>query len=262
MLACTAAWLTLSMAMSQLTLEQSPAAALIERTESTEWVNERLDDGRHFRFGTQTQGPVHVYVPNTYQARSADIVIYLHGFFVNVDEAVLKHQLLSQFRDSARNAVFIVPETRSAKNDSIPWPDLGRLLEACAKRTSMRFSSQPVSVVTHSGGYRNVVPWLDNARLKRVALIDALYANEREFFEWAKALDHRLMVVGFETQARSEPLLKSREDTFVLRSVPYLFDSVTPAMRRARVVAIQSERFDHMQLIESFRFLPWLLRVL
>jgi hypothetical protein len=41
-----------------------------------------------------------------------------------------------------------------------------------------------------------------------------------------------------------------------------MFDELPDNARRARLVALQSERFDHMSLVTSGRLLPWLLHVL
>ncbi len=242
----------------------SPAARLVQETTEAEWVSELLDDGRHYRFGTDTSGPVHVYVPRGVTAANADIVIYLHGFYTDVDEAVRTQSLFTQFRDSSRKSIFIVPQTRSAKGDTLFFAQLSKLLSEVSRRTGLSLGSQPIMAVAHSGGYRLVVEWLNEPRLMKIILIDGLYGNEADLKRWLtlpQAGGRQLVLVGFDTQPRAERAMESLSPRVVLRQVPYLFDNVKPEWKTARLVSIQSERFDHMALIESGRLLPWLLRV-
>jgi hypothetical protein len=242
----------------------TPGARLMQETTADEWVSQQLDDGRHYRFGTDGSGPVHVFVPRGVTAANADIVIYLHGFYTDVDEAVRSQSLFTQFRDSARKSIFIVPQTRSARGDALFFTQLPKLLFEVSRRTGLPLATQPITAVAHSGGYRLLVEWLNEPRLSKIILVDGLYGNEADFKRWLagpSAGSRQLVLVGFDTQQRSERAMESIAPRVVLRQVPYLFDNVKPEWKTARLVSIQSERFDHMALIESGRLLPWLLRV-
>ncbi|HEY0882799.1 MAG TPA: hypothetical protein VGD87_14760, partial [Archangium sp.] len=91
----------------------TPAAELVARTTQGEYVEQLLDDGRYVRFGTDDAGPVHVWRPRSYRADTALTVVYVHGFYTSSDQALREHRLVTQFRDSNENALFIVPEARS-----------------------------------------------------------------------------------------------------------------------------------------------------
>lgn len=239
----------------------SPAMASVQVTREDEFVDQLNEDGRHVRFGTSTKGAVHVWRPRSYKPATAVTVIYLHGFYTDVDRAVLEHQLFTQFRDSGRNALFIVPEARSGRTDPVFWPDLPALLQVVERRARVKPPPRLV-VVGHSGGYKTIVDWLDHERLEQVMLIDGLYGNDDEFHRWvevAEAKTRQLVLIGFDTQQRTEWFLRKHPDAVKLDDLPYLFDVLPPQVRKAKLVFFQSERFDHMGLVTNGRLLPWLL---
>lgn len=244
----------------------SPAAQLIAHTTEREFVDQLLDDGRHQRFGTPNKGPVHVWRPRSYKKDGAATIIYVHGFFTDVDRAMFEHNLAGQFRDSGRNAVFIVPEARSARQDAVVWPDLDALLDAVKTRLKLELPKGPIIVVGHSGAYKTIASWLLHGQLAEVVLVDGLYGNDDDFSKWVTGNDgplpRQLVLVGFDTQQRTEWFLKKNGVAVRFDTLPYLYDELPPAAKRAPLVALQSERFDHMGLVTSGRLLPWLLHVI
>lgn len=244
----------------------SPSAQLVTRTCEGELVDQLLDDGRHQRFGTRDQGPVHVWRPRSYRKDTAATILYVHGFFTDVDRAMLEHNLPAQFRDSGRNALFIVPEARSSGRDPVYWPDLDVLLTAVQARLKLELPKGPLIVVGHSGAYKTIASWLKHTRLAGVALVDGLYGNDDDFARWladANApMPKQLVLVGFDTQQRTEWFLRRQGVAVRFDTLPYLFDELPAAAKKAPLVALQSERFDHMGLVTSGRLLPWLLHSL
>lgn len=235
----------------------SPARACIERTKPGEFVDEVLDDGRYLRFGTEKNGPVHVWSPKNLK-RGAPIVIYLHGFYTDVDTAMMEHHLTARFRDSGRQALFIIPETRSGPRDELLWPELPALLKEVEKRTRLKLPTGPLVLVGHSGAYKAIAGWLKEPRVTQVLLVDGLYANEREFETWLDTPGNQLVLVSFETRQRSLWLTKKRAAATV-EVLPWLYDELPAATRSAPLVHVQSERLEHMELVTDGRLLPWLL---
>jgi hypothetical protein len=250
--------------------EPTPAAALIARTTERELVDELLDDGRYQRFGTKDKGPVHVWRPRSYKKETAATIIYVHGFFTDVDHAVLEHNLVGQFRDSGRNALFIVPEARSLRNDPVFWPDLEALLTAVRTRLKLELPKGPLIVVGHSGAYKMIASWLTHEDLSQVVLVDGLYGSDDDYGKWlanegpaaGERLPRQLVLVGFDTQTRAEWFVKKHGVAVSIDTLPYLYDELPAPARRAALVSLQSERFDHMGLVTSGRLLPWLLHAL
>ncbi|GMU62998.1 MAG: hypothetical protein AMXMBFR34_47610 [Myxococcaceae bacterium] len=72
----------------------------------------------------------------------------------------------------------------------------------------------------------------------------------------------QLVLVGFETQQRAEWFARKHGQTVRLDTLPWLYDELPASVRKAPVLAVQSERLDHMQLVTSGRLLPWLLHAL
>jgi pimeloyl-ACP methyl ester carboxylesterase len=251
----------LSVVLSQPVAEVSPAMSSIRTTSESEYAEQLNEDGRHYRFGTKDRGAVHVWRPQNFKPQGAVTIIYLHGFFTDVDRAVIEHQLLTQFRDSGRNALFIVPEARSGRTDPVFWTDVRVLLDLVDRRTKQR-PPERLIVVGHSGGYRTIVEWLSHGAIEQVILVDGLYGNEDEFRNWvmsAEARPRQLILVGFDTLVRMDGFVKRHPESIRVDDLPYLFDELPPAVKRARVVSFQSERFDHMGMVTTGKLLPWLL---
>lgn len=248
----------------------TPAAQLIARTSEREFVDELLDDGRYQRFGTKDKGPVHVWRPRSYKKETAATIIYVHGFFTDVDRAMLEHNLAGQFRDSGRNALFIVPETRSWRNDPVFWPDLDVLLTAVKTRLKLELPKGPIVVVGHSGAYKTIASWLTHEELSQVVLVDGLYGSDDDYGKWlakeqptpTDRLPRQLVLVGFDTQQRAEWFIRKHGVAITFDTLPYLYDELPPPVKKAPLVSLQSERFDHMGLVTSGRLLPWLLHAL
>ncbi|MFO0600672.1 MAG: hypothetical protein U0228_35515 [Myxococcaceae bacterium] len=240
----------------------TPMRELVSRTTETEWVEQLLDDGKYVRFGTKDSGPVHVWRPRSYKPQTAATIIYVHGFYTSVDAAIAGHRLITQFRDSGRNALFIVPEARSWRTDPVLWPDLEKLLAAVEKRLKLKRPDGPIVLVGHSGAYRTIVGWLPHEKVNQVLLVDGLYGNEPDFKTWLDATDapekRQLVLVGFDTQQRGEWFAR-KHASVQLDTLPWLYDDLAPPVRQSPVVTVQSDRFDHMELITQGRLLPWLL---
>lgn len=253
--------LVVALLLTQTPEPPSPAMAAVRATTENEFVDQLNEDGRHVRFGTKDKGAVHVWKPRAFKAATAVTVIYLHGFYTDVDRAILEHQLLTQFRDSGRNALFIVPEARSGRTDPVFWSDLKALLALVEKRTKLR-APERVVVVGHSGAYKTVVEWLEHETLEQVVLVDGLYGNDEEFRDWVTAATEKtrqLVLIGFDTQQRSEWFLRKHPEAVKLDDLPYLYDELPPSVRKAKLVFFQSERFDHMGMVTTGRLVPWLL---
>ncbi|MBL8920297.1 MAG: hypothetical protein JNJ54_15630 [Myxococcaceae bacterium] len=251
-----------TLSLAQAPEPPTPAVAAVRATSESEFVDQLNEDGRHLRFGTRDKGAVHVWRPRAYRPATAVTVIYLHGFFTDVDRAVLEHNLLGQFRDSGRNALFVVPEARSGRTDPVFWADLKALLSLVQQRTKLK-PPERVVVIGHSGAYKTVVEWLEHEPLEQVVLVDGLYGNDEEFRDWVSAAEEgrarQLVLVGFDTQQRTEWFLKKHPDAVKFDDLPYLYDELPASVRKAKIVFFQSERFDHMGLVTSGRLLPWLL---
>ncbi len=244
----------------------TPTALAVARTTESEYVDELLDDGRHVRFGTRDKGAVHVWWPSYYRPASASLVVYLHGYYTDADGAFEHHHLSSQFRDSDRNAVFVVPEAPSWRTDGVVWKDLPELLDTVFKRVKgLKRPEGELMVVGHSGAYRSVVEWVKTPKLQSLVLLDAHYGGDKELKEYLDLTDeglHQLVLVGFDTAQHSEWWLKRHPEAVKLDGVPFLYDKLSPERARAKLLYLYSERFDHFGLVTTGKVLPMLLHAL
>lgn len=217
--------------------------------------------GDHWRVMTE-RGPVHLWRPDGYDADSAGTVIYLHGYYVDVDTAWNQHTLAKQFLHSERNALFIAPETPGGSNEAVRWDSLRGLLRAVVEQTHLQLPGRPLVVIAHSGGFRTVVPWLTSGQIDSVVLLDGLYGAETEFGEWLGEGGnhaHSLILVGVNTAPRIEQFLEPIRDAVVRDLLPP-DDELDQDQGRERVLFFHLQD-SHMELVTEGRVIPSLLRL-
>jgi hypothetical protein len=215
--------------------------------------------GMAWRVGT-TRGAVLAWRPPGYQRRRAGVVVYLHGYYVTVDQAVGEHRLLEQFRESGRNALFLVAETPAWNGEAPVWDAFGDLLAEVTRRTGLTAPGGPVVVVAHSGGYRTLLGWLGEPRLAGIVLLDGLYRGEEALRAWldGPGPGRRLLLAGDETAERAEALAAQVPGAVVLPAVPAGARALERAAGRARLLVLRSQH-DHMAMVEGGEVLPLLL---
>jgi hypothetical protein len=224
-------------------------------------LRERVEGGEHLRIGTD-HGVVHAWRPRGYRHKTAGTVIYLHGYYTDVDQAWVDHRLAEQFRRSGRNALFLAVEAPSWNGEEPFWPTVDALFAAVKGVAGLRVPGGPLVVAGHSGAFRGIVPWLVDPRIAEVVLLDGLYQDEQSFAAWldgAPRGTRRLVLVGIETAARSEAWIPTRPGSVTLPRVPAPDRGLRKAERAAPVLYMRS-RQDHMAIIARGEVLPLLLR--
>jgi hypothetical protein len=217
--------------------------------------------GAWWRVGT-SRGAVLAWRPAGYHPREAGVVVYLHGYFTTVDQAVADHRLFEQFRQSGRSALFVAPEAPAWNGEDPVWPELAALLGEVIRRTGLTPPRGPVVVAAHSGGYRTTLLWLGDQRLEEILLLDGLYRGEEQLRGWLEAptqVSRRLVLVSDETRDRAEALAAATPGAITLPRVPPLRAGLEGAARTARLLAIRSQH-PHMAMVERGEVLPVLLR--
>jgi hypothetical protein len=209
----------------------------------------------HLRL-TTAHGPVHVFRPAGYEPATAGTVVYVHGYYTDLDGAWHDHHLAAQFENSNLNALFISPEAPGADNQAVRWESLRELLDAVAA-SGIEPPRGAVVALAHSGGFRTVVPWLSSGLLDTVVLLDGLYGNEVDFAAWADDPEHRLVLVGFDTTTRIERFVTGHD---VERGALPLPDSLAE-LERAHLVFLTTQ-VGHMELVTEGRAIPDVLRLI
>jgi hypothetical protein len=221
-----------------------------------------VEEGKYWRL-TTPHGPVHVWTPKRYKPRRATTIVYVHGYYVNVDEAWDRYHLPTQFAASGIDAMFIAPEAPAGGGQAVSWTSLKELLDTVEKSIEQVMPGRRTVAVGHSGAYRTLLTWLDEPELDTVVLLDAAYGEIEQFRKWITADDkHRLINVGdLSTREWTDRLHASLPETVVLDNFPSIEDGLPREASRARILYIKST-LGHFPLVTGGIALPMILRSL
>lgn len=224
-------------------------------------VAELSDAGTHWRLVTP-RGPVHVWIPRGYDAKRAETIVYVHGYYVHVDDAWEQYDLQSQFASSAIDAMFIAPEGPASFDENVAWPDLKPLLEEVGKGIGQSWPKRRIVAIGHSAAYRTLLGWLDEPEIDTVVLVDAAYGEVDKYKAWVDASDkHRLIDVGDNTRTFTDQLHAELPETVTLDEFPSVEAGIPREAANARVLYIKSD-LGHFPLVTNGYSLPMLLRTL
>jgi hypothetical protein len=229
------------------------ATTLGAMTSSEAVLEDHVRAGQNWRLDTG-RGAVRVWAPADYDAATAATVMFVHGYWIDVDEAWASYRLPQQFALSGINALFIVAEAPSTKWDPLAWPSLGELVRTVADRVAVAMPERLVAV-GHSGAYRTLASWLANPALDTIVMLDALYV-EYGLLPWLRASrQHRLINIVYET---------SRFSDFLHRRLPstHRVDGLPPdGLPDARILHVRTD-VGHWELVTDGVALPLALRAI
>jgi hypothetical protein len=218
--------------------------------------------GTHWRIVTSS-GIIHVWRPRLYDKDKAGTVLYVHGYYNDVDRAWAEHRLAEQFRDSRLNALFIVPQAPASDDESVKWRDLRELLLSVLKNTKRKLPLGPVAALGFSGGFRTIVEWLNDGRVQQVILLDGLYYNEDQFASWLKTQrtrnGNKLVLVASETAPRADAFVK-RFQNVAVHSMPENAFELSRHDRAADILYLRTS-VEHMSLVTEGKVIPLLLQL-
>ncbi|MCG8421741.1 MAG: hypothetical protein MJE77_27800 [Proteobacteria bacterium] len=223
----------------------------------------RVAGGTHWRIDSDN-GPVHVWIPPRYERSTAGMVIYVHGYHIDVDRAWKRHKLAQQFRKSRQNAMFLVPEAPRSGADRVYWNSLAELKKT-VRRAGMRLPDGPAIAVAHSGGFRTLSHWVDNRLLAQVILIDAMYGRQKAFDDFIdsgkRARHHKMVIVAAnDTAEKSRKFAERFPYAAVLDQLPRSYETLSRREKRTKLLYIRS-RYGHGALVTSGKVLPLVLRM-
>ena len=212
----------------------------------------------HWRLAT-SRGPVHVWIPATYDRETALTVVFVHGYNTDVDSAWADYHLPEQFARSGLNAMFIACSAPTSLNRSVMWPSLSALLRTVEAGIEQPLPKGELVAVGHSGAYRTLVLWLPNPALRTLVLLDAAYGEEDHFMAWTRDdQHHRLINVASDTIQESNWIHAFLPGTKRVVGLPTAW---TDDARAARVLYVRTN-VGHMPMITDGVALPLALRAL
>jgi hypothetical protein len=252
----------LAAAAVALAIAASPHGARADDGAVEETVRDTVAGGTHWRLST-SGGIIHVWRPRLYDKDRAGTVLYVHGYYNDVDQAWSDHRLAEQFRDSRINALFIVPQAPASDDEHVHFRDLRELLLTVQRMTKRKLPLGPVSALGFSGGFRTIVEWLTDGRVQQVLLLDGLYYNEDDFASWLKTQHGRkgnkLLLVASETTAKSDAFVK-RFPGVPVRGLPENAFELNKQDREAEVLYLRTT-VEHMSLVTDGKVIPLLLQL-
>lgn len=221
--------------------------------------------GRSWRLET-ANGPVHVWVPAGYHADGAATVVYVHGYYTDVDKAWVNHRLPQQFALSGVNALFIAPEAPSGSRQKVHWPSLADLLVEVQRGTGVTRPMGATVAIGHSGAYRVLLAWMDYPGLEHIVAMDAMYGEVDAWSEWVAASpSHRLIQIGDDTVRWTEELAAvaaaGGATVATIDRFPEDPAELPDEAVAAQVLYIRSQ-LGHMPLVSAGLGLPFVLRLM
>jgi hypothetical protein len=201
---------------------------------------------------------VAIFIPKGFkQGESTNFVIYIHGWYNNIDSTFAQFRIAEQITDSKINAILIHPEGPKNAPDSFGGKleesdGFKRLMDAVldilVKDTKIKNKNiGSIILAGHSGAYRVMSFILLDGGLtqyiKEVYLFDALYGQTEKFTYWLDHSDGRLIDIYTEDGGTKQ---ESRNFMTNLQALGYPFlsrkesDVSTNDLLRNRIVFISS----------------------
>ncbi len=185
--------------LGEMFVPQFPSAPFPhpKRADGHTYNNQTFPADTHY-----SDSSVAIFIPKGYKAeKKTDLVIYFHGWYNNIDSACAQFQLIEQFAEAKKNAIFVFPEGPKDASDSFG----GRLEEKDGLKNLVndvlnylkeekKIKSASVGKIIlagHSGAYRVISFCLMRGGVTKnisdVILFDALYGQTEKYAYW---IDH------------------------------------------------------------------------
>jgi hypothetical protein len=132
------------------------------------------------------------------QTKKTNFVVYFHGWGNNIDKSCAKFNLIEQFTESNKNAIFVFPEGPKNAKDSFGGKleekdGLIKLINDVVKYLLDKGKLETTEIgniilAGHSGAYRVISFCISDGGLttniSEVILFDALYGNTAKYLYW------------------------------------------------------------------------------
>lgn len=167
------------------------------------YVGETYSAQEHY-----SDSSVAIFIPKGFKkTEKINFMIYFHGWNNNIDSACAQFDLIEQFSESNKNAIFIFPEGPKNSPDSFGGKleekdglknlidDLLKYLNEYEKLKSNKVGD--IFLAGHSGAYRVISFCLMHGGLTQnisdVVLFDALYGQTEKFVHWIENFEGRFI---------------------------------------------------------------------
>ena len=161
------------------------------------------DSAKHYN-----DSSVMIIVPKKLNAqKNVDLIFWFHGWFNNIDSAVVRYELVKQLVASNVNAVLVLAETAKDAPDSYGGKLensgffhhlVNDVMQTLKTAQAIPAKCKPGNIVLagHSGAYRVMAHILQNGNMpvRETILFDALYGETDKYLRWINAdTSHRFV---------------------------------------------------------------------
>ena len=180
---------------------------------------------------------------------TATLVAYIHGYYVDVDDAWWAHGLPEQFGAAGINALFVAPESPTGNDDDVRWDSITDLALTIEGDYPVAMPKGHRVVVAHSGGFRTVLRWLADPNLDTVALLDGGYGFKTPYIEWFRcASTHRFLTVSSDAVVVHGP--RALDPLHEIDGLAKLGPHVVQMLGRERAVHVKT-KLDHWGVVTT-----------
>ncbi len=193
------------------------------------------DDNKYSANEHYTDSSVAIFIPKGFKTtEKIDFVVYFHGWNNNIDSACAQFNLIEQFGESNKNAIFVFPEGPKNSPDSFGGKleekdglknlidDVVNYLSENAKFKSTKVGN--IILAGHSGAYRVISFCLMRGgyteNISDVILFDALYGQTEKFAHWIENFNGRFINIYTDNGGTKEET-ESLMDDFDAWEIPY-----------------------------------------
>lgn len=192
-----------------------------ERTNGHEYEDKTYSAQEHY-----SDSSVAIFIPKGFKSTGKiNFVVYFHGWNNNIDSACAQFNLIEQFSESNKNAIFVFPEGPKNSPDSFGGKledkdGLKNLIDDVIKFlvSKNKIKSRDVGNIVlagHSGAYRVISFCLMRGGLTQnisdVILFDALYGQTEKYIHWIEKFNGRFINIYTDnggTKEETEKLIK------------------------------------------------------
>jgi hypothetical protein len=169
-------------------------------------------------------------------------MVYVHGYFDSVDDAVRDHGVFAQAKASGVNVMVVMIEAPKSPKEPVRWGSFFLLREALEQRMGRALPPRVIAM-GHSGGSRTLREWAKAGEVNDVVLLDAFYGSPAPWSAYLKRVtEGRLQLIGTLTFPKAERWQQTLEKN-----------------ERERVQQWPAKT-DHMGVVTKGAWIPRLLR--
>ena len=232
---------------------------------------------KHYSFVEHyNDSSVALFIPNGFvQSDSTNVIVYFHGWYNNIDKASAQFNLIEQFSESNKNAIFIFPEGPKNSPDSFGGKleeknglkkliyDVINILVEKGKLNSNNIGN--IILSGHSGAYRVISFCLKHggltSNISDVILFDALYGNIEYFTHWIENYNGRFIHI-YTDKGGTKYKTRNMMNDFASKEIEFLrveeVDLKLEDLRENRLIFIHTDLSHNGVISKRDQFLKFL----